>query len=202
LRKRFYLGCALLHLFLLATVSSHDTLSVLAQGHTLFPDAFESYWQKAKWLAALTLGQTLTSSNPLRQGLTAYIHCAGIEGGYGFFAPGVPNSYKLVFELHYNDGRVEYELPHISDPAMDVRFSSLLDYIGRTEYDPLRELMLKVLTYSAWQEHSDAATIRTVFGIIEEPSAAEASQGKKESYKFLYAYDFSFPSPQTPSKSP
>jgi len=26
---------------------------------------------------------------------------AGIEVGYGFFAPNVPNNYKVVFELQY-----------------------------------------------------------------------------------------------------
>jgi len=192
----------LLHFFLVLTVACHDTFLVLAQCDTLLPGALESYWKKGKQLTAAALGQTLPPSNPLGEILTAYIHSTGVEGGYGFFAPGVPNSYKLVFELHYGDGRIEYELPHISGSATGVRLSTLLEYIGRTDYDPLREVMVKMLTYSIWQAHPDATTIRTVFGYIEEPDASEANKGKQESYKFLYAYDFRFSSPTTRSKTP
>ncbi len=128
----------------------------------------------------------------MRQGITAYIHATGIEGGYGFFAPSVPDSYKLVFELHYPDGRVEYELPHVADAATGLRLSTLLDQIGRTEYDPLREVMLKMLAYSMWEAHPDASVIRAVFGFVALSTAEEAMEGKTESYYSLYAYDFTF----------
>ncbi len=127
--------------------------------------------------------------------LDCYLHGAGIEGGYGFFAPNVPNSYKVVFEVHYEDGRVEYELPQVSDPATGLRLASLLDYIGHTRYAALRELMVKMLAYSVWREHPDAKMIRAVIGFVIQPTAPEFAHGKKESYEFLYAYDFSFHSP-------
>ena len=63
------------------------------------------------------------ASNPVRQALATYLHIAGIETGYGYFAPNVPGSYKLVFELHYPDGRVEYELPSVSSAAAGVACS-------------------------------------------------------------------------------
>ena len=84
-----------------------------------------------------------------RQSLTAYLHAAGVEGGYGFFAPAVPDSYKVVFELHHGDGRIDYDLPRVSGRATGMRLTTLLDYIGRTQYEPLRELMLKNLAYSS-----------------------------------------------------
>lgn len=138
------------------------------------------------------LAETLSLSNPLRQSINAYINATGIEGGYGFFAPSVPDSYKLVIELHFPDGHVEYELPRVSDTATGVRLSTLLDQIGRTYYDPLREIMIKMLAYSVWQDHPEATRVRAVFGFVALPSLKDARQGKSESYHFLYAYDFSF----------
>ena len=131
-----------------------------------------------------------------------YLHSAGIEGGYGFFAPGIPNSSKLVFELHYADGHVEYELPHVSSGAAGLRLISLLDYIGQTEYEPLRQLMLKMLAFAIWQEHPSATIIRAVYGYVEGPALSEGSGGTTESYHFLYAYDFSFPSQPVASPTP
>ena len=138
------------------------------------------------------LGEKLSLSNPVRQSVSAYINATGIDGGYGFFAPSVPDSYKLVLELHYPDGRVEYELPRVSDTAAGVRLATLLDQIGRTGYDPLREIMIKMLAYSVWQDHPDATVVRAVFGFVALPKLKDVKEGKTESYNFLYAYDFSF----------
>ena len=130
--KTFYLAGFLLHFFLLLTVSCQQTFWLLANGYTSLPSSLENYWRKAEAVTGLALGQGFGLVNPLRQTESSYIQSAGIEGGYGFFAPGVPNSYKLVFELHYDDGRVEYDLPHVKDVATGLRLSSLLDQIGRT----------------------------------------------------------------------
>lgn len=137
------------------------------------------------------LGQRLAASNPVRQALATYLHITGIESGYGYFAPNVPGSYKLVFELHYPDGRVEYELPRVNRAAAGLRLAGLLDQIGRTKYDALREILVKMLAQSLWREHPDVKTIRAVFGSIRLPSVSEFEHGKRESYEFLYAYDFS-----------
>ena len=142
-------------------------------------------------VADATLGQHLAASNPIRQTLATYLHIAGIEAGYGYFAPNVPGSYKLVFELHYPDGRVEYELPSVSSAAAGLRIAGLLDKIGRTQYDVLREHLVKMLALSIWREHPEVKTIRAVFGSIRLPSVSEFERGKRESYEFLYAYDFS-----------
>ncbi len=194
-RRRIYLVCFCLHFFLLLTVSFDATLWVLSKGYTWFPHSLDPYWGRAQSVTATVLGRTLEAGHPAREALYTYLHAAGIEGGYGFFGPAVPNSYKLVFELHYLDGRVEYELPIVGGAAAGVRLGNLLDQIGRTQYDPLREMMVKMLAYSVWQEHPDAESIRAVFGYVELPSVAEAKEGKKEAYTFLYAYDFGFRSP-------
>ncbi|HTG28779.1 MAG TPA: hypothetical protein VK818_11210 [Methylomirabilota bacterium] len=144
----------------------------------------------------------MTASNPVRQALATYLHLAGIETGYGYFAPNVPGSYRLVFELHYPDGRVEYELPSVSSAAAGLRIAGLLDTIGRTPYDALREHLVKMLARSIWREHPDVKTIRAVFGSIILPGVNDFEQGKRQSYEFLYAYDFSLENQPAKPKDP
>jgi hypothetical protein len=164
---------------------------LVAEGPTIFPASFRSFSHKAETAVSVALGQHLTASNTIRQALATYLHLAGIETGYGYFAPNVPGSYRLVFELHYPDGRVEYELPSVSSAAAGLRIVGLLDTIGRTPYDVLREHLVKTLALSVWREHPDAKTVRAVLGSINLPTASEFEHGKRESYEFLYAYDFS-----------
>ncbi len=154
------------------------------------------------WLADAVLGHTLSTSNPLPQSLSAYLQGAGIDGGYAFFAPSVSNSYKVVFEIRYPNGEVEYDLPHIRRTATGVRLSTLFDYIGRTQYQPLREAMVKMVTSPIAREHPTATTIRTIFGYIDEPTAAEAGKGKKESYKVMYVYDYKLTSAPGDTEKP
>jgi hypothetical protein len=86
---------------------------------------------------------------------------------------------------------VEYELPSVSSPAAGLRIASLLDGIGRIKRDVLREHLVKTLVQSVWREHPEVKTIRAVFGSITLPSVTEFEGGKRGSYEFLYAYDFS-----------
>jgi len=166
-------------------------LRVVAEGPTILPVSVKNLSHKAEKALSTALGQNLPASNPAREGLATYLHVAGIETGYNYFAPNVPGGYKLVFELHYPDGRVEYELPPVSGAAAGLRLASLLDKIGRTPYDALREHLVKMLAASVWREHPEVKTIRAIFGSIRLPSVHEFEEGKRESYQFLYAYDFS-----------
>jgi hypothetical protein len=190
-RKYVYVAWFSLHFLLIITFSCRDTLGLIAQGPTIFPPSFKRFSQKAERSVSAALGQHLAASNPVRQALATYLHIAGIETGYGYFAPNVPGGYKLVFELHYPDGRVDYELPRVNRAAAGLRLAGLLDQIGRTKYDALREVLVKMLAQSVWRDHPDVKTIRAVFGSIGLPSVSEFDHGKRESYEFLYAYDFS-----------
>jgi hypothetical protein len=180
-----------LHFLLIISFSLRDTLWLVAHGPTIFSSSFRRYSQKAEGVVSALLCQRLAASNPVRQVLATYLHIAGIETGYGYFAPNVPGSYKLVFELHYPDGRIEYELPRVNSTAAGLRVAGLLDKIGRTPYDALRELLVKTLAQSIWRQHPEVTTIRAVFGSTRLPSLSEFERGKRESYDFLYAYDFS-----------
>jgi hypothetical protein len=190
-QKYVYSAWFALHFLLIFSFSCRETLLLVAQGPTIFPASFKSFSQKAETAVSIALGQHLAASNAIRQALVTYLHLAGTETGYGYFAPNVPGSYRLVFELHYPDGRVEYELPSVSGAAAGLRIAGLLDTIGRTPYDALREHLVKMLAASIWREHPEVKTIRAIFGSMRLPSVHEFEEGKRESYQFLYAYDFS-----------
>jgi hypothetical protein len=198
-QKYIYLAWFGLHFLLIISFSCRETLWLTTRGTTIFPSSFKNYSQKAETVVDAVFGQHLAASNPVRQALGTYLHVAGIETGYGYFAPNVPGSYKLVFELHYHDGRVEYELPRVSSAAAGLRIAGLLDKIGRTRYGALREHLVKMLAQSIWREHPEVETIRAVFGSITLPNVSEFECGKRESYEFLYAYDFSLR--EEPAKS-
>lgn len=164
---------------------------LVAHKLTILPPPFRAAAERVEPLASGALGQNMAASNPFRYALLTYLHVAGIERGYGYFAPNIAGGYKLVFELHYPDGRVEYELPAVNSAAAGLRVASLLDEIGRTRYDPLREYLVKMLARSIWREHLDAIMVRGVLGATVLPSISEFEHGKRVSYDFLYAYDFS-----------
>jgi hypothetical protein len=140
----------------------------------------------------IPLGHDLSPSNPLRQFLWAYLNTAGIDAGYSYFAPNVPDNYKIVFELHYPDGHTEFELPEVSGRATGLRLSTLLDVVAETEYEPLRAMMVKMMAYAVWQEHPEVVKVRAVVGDVDLPTLAEFQKGQRESYRFLFGYDFSF----------
>ena len=200
--KGAYLAGVIFHLLLVLTVSCRATFFVLSKGHTIFPSKLDSSWREAESVTTAVLGQDLPKSNPLRQGLSAYLNAAGIEAGYGFFAPHVPGAYKLVFELHYHDGRIKYETPSVNTGSAGLHLVSLLDFIGQVEDDVVREGMIKFLVYATWREHRDVSMIRAVFGTVDFPTASEFELGKRESYQVLYAYDVTFEPKPVPIHQP
>jgi hypothetical protein len=171
-------------------VSSRQALSILSQGGTLLPRSWDSLLSRADEVATAALGEDLAYFNPLRVLIATYTCGAGIETGYGFFAPSVSPARKLVFEIEYPDGRVEYELPEVGGPATGLRLTLLFENIERLRYEPLREMMFKMMAFSIWQEHPNANRIRAVFGFVNVPNPTEFQRGKEASYEVLFAYDF------------
>ena len=150
-RQRYlHVAWLALHLLLIVSFSCRETLRVIAEGPTILPLWFKNFSQKAQTVFSIALGQKLAASNPVRETLNTYVNAAGIETGYGYFAPNVPGGYRLVFELHYPDGRVEYELPAVRSEAAGLRVAGLLENIGRTPYDAMREILVKTLAQSVW----------------------------------------------------
>lgn len=167
-------------------------MSLFAQAPTVLPDWLRPCWRKGYQLARSALCQNLDERNPMGNAITVYLHTAGVEGGYGFFAPNVPDSFTLVFEIHLPDGKVEYDLPRVRSAADGLRFNGLLDEISLATYEPLRQRIFKILTYSIWQSYPDASRIRAIFTATVLPSITEFQAGRESSHQVLYAYDMSF----------
>jgi hypothetical protein len=181
---------ALLHLLLILVVCLKDTCANFAEAPTILPAALDPFWSNGNALASFALGEGLKLENPARNAVTVYLNAAGIEAGYGFFAPNVPSNYKLVFELHYPDSRVEYDLPSVADAATAFRLESLLDRISEVSYEPMRQTMFQMLTAPVWQRHPDAISVRAALGYVIWPSPEEFQRGERETFEPVYAYDF------------
>jgi hypothetical protein len=189
--KRIYVAWFGIHFFLITAVCFAGLFSLIAEGATILPSALNKYARKAELLAAWLLGKQAAASSPVRQGIATYLHAAGSQAGYTFFAPNVPGYHKLTLELYYQDGRVEYESPHVSGKAATLRLDSLLNRLADPGYEPLREVVAKMLALSVWREHPDVKKIRATLESVSPPSISDFEHGKGESFQPVFSYDFS-----------
>ncbi len=188
---RICLTWFVLHFLLVFGVACRETLWLVGHGLTLLPSSVRNDGHKAETVPAAILGQNLAASNLFRQTLATYTGIAGIDAGYGYFAPNVPGSYRLSFELHYADGRVEDALPRVHSFSAGLRMAGLVDQIGRTRSEPLREHMVKMMAQSLWRTHPEVKTMHASLGEISLPSIGDFERGKRQSLQFLYGFDFS-----------
>lgn len=180
-----------IHFFLITAVCFAGVFWLIAQGSTILPSACNDYARKAELGANWCLGKEASASNPVRRGIAIYLHAAGIQAGYSFFAPNVPSQHRLTLKLFYEDGRVEYESPHVRSKAAALRLESLLDRLAEQRYEPVRETLVKMLAFSVWREHPDVKKIRATFGSVNPPDMNEFEQGKTETFQPMFSFDFS-----------
>ena len=189
--KRVYPAWFGIHFFLITVVCLAGLFSLIAERATILPSALDTHARKAELLAAWLLGKQAAPSNPIRRSIATYLHGAGIQSGYTFFAPNIPSYHRLTLELFHQDGRVEYDSPHVSGKAAALRLDSLLDRLADNRYEPLREVVLKMLALSVWRERPDVKKIRATFGSVNLPSVSDFEHGKGESFQPMFSYDFS-----------
>jgi hypothetical protein len=195
--KRMCSAWFVVHFFLITAVCSAGIFSLVAEGATILPSAFEKCARRIELIAAFVLGKEAAASNPVRQGIATYLHAAGIQAGYSFFAPNIPGYHKLTLELYYADGRVEYESPHVSGKAAALRLDSLLDRLADNRYEPLREVVVKMLALSVWRDHPEVKNIRATFEAVSPPDISDFEHGKGESFQPMFSYDFSLRDDET-----
>jgi hypothetical protein len=189
--KRIYAAWFVAHFFLITAVCFAGVFSLVAEGTTLLPSALDRYARNAELIAAFVLGKEAGAYSPVRRGIATYLHAAGIQAGYSFFAPNIPGYHKLILELYYDDGRVEYESPRVSGKAAPLRLDSLLDRLADQRYEPIREVVVKMIALSVWRERPDVKKIRATFGAVSPPSISDFEHGKGESFQPMFSYDFS-----------
>ena len=189
--KRIYAAWFGIHFFLITAVCLAGIFWLIAQGSTILPAVCNEYARWAELAATWCLGKGAVASNPFRRGIATYLHAAGVQAGYSFFAPNVPSQHRLTLELFYEDGRVEYESPHVRSKAAALRLESLLDRLPDQRYEPVREILVKMLAFSVWREHPDVEKIRATFGSVNPPGINEFEQGKTETFQPMFSFDFS-----------
>ena len=189
--KRIYATWFGMHFWLITAVCLAGLFSLIAEGATILPSVLHGYARHGELLAAWLLGKQAAASNPVRQSVATYLHAAGIQSGYTFFSPNIPGYHQLTFELYYRDGRVEYESPRVSGRAAPLRIDSLLNRLADARYEPLREVVIKMLALSVWREHPDVKKIRAIFGSVSPPTISDFEHGKGESFQPMFSYDFS-----------
>ena len=82
-------------------------------------------------------------------------------------------------------------LPILAGKQPLLRLDSLLARLGDNRYEPLREVVVKMLALSIWRERPDVKKIRATFGLVSPPSISDFEQGKNESFQPMFSYDFS-----------
>ncbi len=189
--KRIHAAWFGIHFLLITAVCVAGLFSLIAEGATILPSALNQDARKAELAAASLLGKESAPANPVRRGIATYLHAAGIQAGYTFFAPNVPGYHRLRLELYYEDGRIEQDSPHVSGQAGALRLNSLLNKLPDARYEPLREVVVKMLALSVWQQHPDAKKIRATFGSVNPPNITDFEHGKGESFQPMFSYDFS-----------
>ncbi len=162
--KRVYAAWFGIHFLLITAVCFAGLFWLIAERATILPPAFNQYARKAELIAAWLLGRQAGASSPVRRGIATYLHAAGIQAGYTFFAP---------------------------NKAAALRLNSLLDKLADARYEPLREVVVKMLALSVWRQRPDVTKIRATFGSVNPPSITDFEHGKRESFQPMFSYDFS-----------
>src|SRR2546430_6919400 len=189
--KAIYAAWFGIHFFLLTAVCLVGIFSLIAEGSTILPSACEKSAREAELVASWLLAKEAEASNPIRQGISTYLHAAGIQAGYSFFAPNVPSQHRLTFELFYDDGRVEHESPHVQSKAAALRLDSLLDRLPEERYDSVREALVKMLAFSVWRKYPNVKKLRATLDSVHAPGITEFEQGKTETFQPMFSFDFS-----------
>ena len=80
---------------------------------------------------------------------------------------------------------------HVIGRAAALHLDSLLSRLADKRYEPLREVVVKMLALSVWRERPDVKKIRATFGAVSPPDIRGFEHGESESFQPMVSYDFS-----------
>lgn len=70
------------------------TLWLVGTSKTIFPESFKPTWNKAARISGI-LVKPSSEWGAIDRAVPAYMHLSGIDGGYTFFAPNVPDTCQI-----------------------------------------------------------------------------------------------------------
>ena len=192
LRKRsrqFWVAGLVAHFAAIAAVSCWDLVNLVADGRTILPRTMVSVASGVTQAMKSISPGRLSRTNPLRQAVLGYCHSAGIESPYTFFAPNVPESLRIIFEIQFPDKRVSYELPRVQSDSEGLRLSALVDQAA-AKPGLWREVVLQMLAAAVADNNPDATQVRVMVSALKFPQPADYLKGAAPSYRFVCSYDF------------
>lgn len=188
---------------LVGLVCTHETLWLLERNLTIIPAGWDSLWRSIDRAPSLILADWKGADPIWRTIVAGYISGAGIEAGYGYFAPNVPLPHALIFECKYRDGHFDYQSPVVADAAAHLRLTTLIEQVARIDDAKWREELIRLLARSTWKRHPEIVSIRALFGSISSPTAAEYRAGKTEhTFTCQYIYSLALPRPEAAGATP
>jgi hypothetical protein len=187
--RQFWVAGFAAHFLAIAAVSCWDLVNLVADGRTILPGAMVTGAARVtQSMKSISPGR-LSRTNPLRQTVIGYCHSAGIESPYTFFAPNVPESLRVTFEIQFPDKRVSYELPQVQSDTEGLRVSALVDQAA-AKSGLWREVVLQMLAAAVADNNPDATKIRVTVAALKFPHPADYVKGAEPSYQFVCSYDF------------
>jgi len=187
--RQFWAAAFAAHFLAVGAVSCWDIANLVTDRRTILPQAFVYGASRAVQMMKSSSPRQLPRPNLLRQIVIGYCHAAGIDSPYTFFAPNVPESLKIVFEIQFPDKRVSYELPKVQSDTEGLRLSALIDQAAANP-GPWREVILQMLAARAADNNPEATRIRVVVAALKFPRPDDFLKGSDPEYDFVCGYDF------------
>src|SRR5215212_5602825 len=125
--RRFWLAVFCGHFVVIAAISCSDLIALISGGHTMSPQVVVGAAGKLADGFRKVSPRGLDRGNPARQIIVAYSHIAGIDAPYTFFAPNVPDSLRVVFQLTGPSDGIRQELPLVGSDSEGLRLLALTD---------------------------------------------------------------------------
>jgi hypothetical protein len=185
-----YLALFLVHASLVVGGATREIAWLVARGYTALPPAVTNFSAATESLLNHVLGAKLTSDNPGAHLLRGYLHGAGIEAGYSYFAPNLSGGYKLVFEIELPDGRIEHDSFDAESREGKMRLASFLDQLAKSPSPAMRDAMMKLLVRGVWRHYPDAVRVKAFLAGANLPTPGEYKAGKRTSYDLEYTAQF------------
>ncbi|MCZ4244349.1 hypothetical protein [Pedobacter punctiformis] len=182
----------LIHYLLLFIINVDTTLDCVVNNKgILLVEMEKSTYQPVKKKIDVILGRDKYNFNDY---INYYLAYTGTETGYGFFAPNVPTSYKLVFEYTLKDHSKVTMIPQISSHEIGLRLCNYYETIGKTNVEILRNALIKFMLQEQMKGLNNVVSAKAIFGLVLTPALKNYSQSNQTAYQFLYAYEYNIQS--------
>ena len=177
-----------LHATIIVLVATRQCAWVIRRG-TALPPMVDRVFEAAERSLDRFVPE-IAQDSKLQQVLIAYRHGAGIDTGYGFFAPRVPDLCKVVYQVEYPDGHMEEHLPGATGGAAVLRLTTIMDAIGHISSPAVREGLLRMLLRTEGERFADARVVTIQFGTVCVPDLAQFKRGEQAGFELNESYRY------------